>query len=151
MASTSGPVVSALRHGGTPSISISIVKLSTVRIRTIIPRTAASVSDGVDVTVFTMSAATSSSRPRRIAPPSDSRNVLNARPPLLVRFQVTIDSANAKTKPDDHRQNAQHLERLRRPLEELFSSHAASAPSWGDRFVPRLYRTSARDGHNGSR
>ena len=49
-ASTSGPVVSAFLHGGAPSISISIVKLSTVRMSTITPRTAASVSDGVDVT-----------------------------------------------------------------------------------------------------
>ena len=98
-ASTSGPVVSAFRHGGTPSISISIVKLSTVLMSTIMPRTAASVSEGVDVTVLTMSAATSSSRPRRIAPPSDSRKVLNARPPLPVRFQVTMDSANANRNP----------------------------------------------------
>src|SRR5882757_5088686 len=99
LARTSGPVVRALRHGATPSTSISMVMLSTVRINTIMPSTAASVSDGVDVTVLTMSAATSSSKPSSIAPPSESRSVLKARPPLPFRFQVTAASAKAYMEP----------------------------------------------------
>ena len=66
-----------------------MVKLSTVRMSTIIPRMAASVSDGFDVTVLTMSAATSSSRPSRIAPPIELRSVLKARAPSA-RLHVTM-------------------------------------------------------------
>jgi hypothetical protein len=65
------------------------VKLNTVRMSTIMPRIAASSSDGFDVTVLTMSAATSSSRPSRIAPPIALRSVLNARAPPVRRHVTT--------------------------------------------------------------
>jgi hypothetical protein len=65
-----------------------------VRINTIIARIVASVSDGFEVTVFTMSAATSSSRPRRMAPPMALRRVLKARAPP-VRFHVATASPMA--------------------------------------------------------
>ena len=54
-------------------------------------------------------------------------DVLNARPPLPVRFQVTDGQRECEHEPDDHRRDAQDLECLGRPLEELFSSHVASA------------------------
>ena len=65
-----------------------MVKLSTVRMSTIMPRMAASVSDGFDVTVLTMSAATSNSRPSKMAPPIELRSVLKARAPSA-RLHVT--------------------------------------------------------------
>ena len=98
-ASTSGPVTSARRQGATPSISTCSEKLSTVRMSTISASTSASVSDGVEVTVLTRSAATSTSSPSRITPPKLSRSVRNAVAPLRDRTQVRTAMPIATTNP----------------------------------------------------
>ena len=89
---------------------------------TITPRMAASVSDGFDVTVLTISAATSSSRPRRIAPPMAVAQRLESPFPVgpLPRHGGQADGIPGA---QHHRRNAQHLERLRRPFEELLQVH----------------------------
>ena len=99
-----------------------MVKLSTVRMSTISPRMAASVSDGFEVTVLTISAATSSSRPRRIAPPMAVAQRLESPFPVgsLPRHGGKADGIPGA---QHHRRNAQHLERLRRPFEELLQVH----------------------------
>jgi len=68
------PLVSARRHGGTPSISISSEKLRNVLISTISPSTKTFVSVGETATVRIRSAATRTSRASSNVPPNACRS-----------------------------------------------------------------------------